>query len=61
MAAVALTGGVAVPARDRVDVEASVREIYDVHYARLAGWTARLVGDTDIAHQYPVRPRFPEL
>ena len=50
MAAVALTGGVAVPARDRVDVEASVRELYDVHYARLAGWTAKLVGDTDLAH-----------
>ena len=50
LAAVAFTGGVAVPARDRVDVEASVREIYDVHYARLAGWTAKLVGDPDLAH-----------
>ena len=50
MAAVALRGGVAVPARDRVDVETSVRELYDVHYARLAGWTAKLVGDTDLAH-----------
>ncbi len=42
--------GVWVPARNRVDVESAVREIYDVHYARLAGWTARLVGDTDLAH-----------
>nr|WP_238338034.1 RNA polymerase sigma factor [Pedococcus badiiscoriae] len=50
LAAVAFTGGVAVPARDRVDVEASVRELYDVHYARLAGWTAKLVGDPDLAH-----------
>jgi RNA polymerase sigma-70 factor (ECF subfamily) len=50
LAAVAFTGGVAVPARDRVDVETSVRELYDVHYARLAGWTAKLVGDTDLAH-----------
>jgi RNA polymerase sigma-70 factor (ECF subfamily) len=50
LAAVAFTGGVAVPARDRVDVEASVRELYDVHYGRLAGWAARLVGDPDIAH-----------
>jgi RNA polymerase sigma-70 factor (ECF subfamily) len=50
LAALAYTGGVAVPARDRVDVEASVRELYDVHYGRLAGWAARLVGDPDIAH-----------
>ena len=42
--------GVWVPARNRVDVESAVREIYDVHYARLAGWTASLVGDTDLAH-----------
>lgn len=38
------------PSRDRADLEAAVREIYDVHYARLAGWTARLVGDPDLAH-----------
>jgi RNA polymerase sigma-70 factor (ECF subfamily) len=50
LATLAHTGGVAVPARDRVDVEASVRELYDVHYGRLAGWAARLVGDPDIAH-----------
>ncbi len=50
MAAVALRGGVEVSSRDRVDVEAAVREIYDVHYARLAGWTAKLVGDPDLAH-----------
>jgi RNA polymerase sigma factor (sigma-70 family) len=43
-------GGVWVPARNRVDVESAVREIYDVHYARLAGWTAKLVGDPDLAH-----------
>ena len=50
MTAVVLRGGVGVATRDRVDVEAAVREVYDVHYARLAGWTAKLVGDTDIAH-----------
>ena len=50
LAAVAISRGVAVPARDRVDVETSVRELYDVHYARLAGWTAKLVGDRDLAH-----------
>lgn len=27
-----------------------MREVYDVHYARLAGWTAKLVGDLDLAH-----------
>jgi len=50
MTAVALRGGVGVATRDRVDVEAAVREVYDVHYGRLAGWTARLVGDHDLAH-----------
>ena len=35
---------------DRSQVEAAVRELYDVHYPRLAGWTAKLVGDTDLAH-----------
>lgn len=43
-------GGLAVPARDTADTESAVRELYDVHYARLAGWTARLVGDPDLAH-----------
>ncbi|MGE9808054.1 RNA polymerase sigma factor [Janibacter sp. G1551] len=28
----------------------AVRSVYEVHYGRLAGWTAKLVGDTDIAH-----------
>jgi RNA polymerase sigma factor (sigma-70 family) len=50
MAAPAFRGEVAVPARARTDVEAAVRELYDIHYSRLAGWTAKLVGDTDIAH-----------
>ena len=50
MTAVALGGGVVVATRDRVDVEAAVREVYDVHYGRLAGWTARLVSDTELGH-----------
>ncbi|WP_270889156.1 RNA polymerase sigma factor [Pedococcus sp. 5OH_020] len=50
VAAVAFAGGVLVPSRDRTDLDGAVREIYDVHYARLAGWTARLVGDPDLAH-----------
>ncbi|MGO4343718.1 RNA polymerase sigma factor [Pedococcus sp. 2YAF34] len=50
MTAVVLRGGVGVATRDRVDVEAAVREVYDVHYGRLAGWTARLVGDHDLGH-----------
>jgi RNA polymerase sigma-70 factor (ECF subfamily) len=47
---VACAGGAWVDTHDRSQVEAAVREVYDVHYARLAGWAARLVGDTDIAH-----------
>lgn len=43
-------GGLSLTTRDRVDVEAAVREVYEAHYARLAGWTARLVGDPDLAH-----------
>jgi RNA polymerase sigma-70 factor (ECF subfamily) len=35
---------------DRVDPEAAVREVYDAHYGRLAGWAARLVGDPDLGH-----------
>lgn len=30
--------------------EVALREIYDAHYGRLAGWTAKLVGDPDLAH-----------
>jgi RNA polymerase sigma-70 factor (ECF subfamily) len=48
--AVTFTGGLAVPARESEDAESAVRELYDVHYARLAGWTAKLVGDPDLAH-----------
>ncbi len=50
------TGGVAVVAPDlhvgrgRAGVEQAVQEIYRAHYGRLAGWTARLVGDPDLAH-----------
>lgn len=32
------------------DVEADVREVYQAQYGRLAGWTNKLVGDPDIAH-----------
>ncbi len=31
-------------------VESQVREVFDAHYGRLAGWTTRLVGDPDLAH-----------
>jgi RNA polymerase sigma-70 factor (ECF subfamily) len=48
--AVSCRGVVAVPAHESVDVESALRELYEVHYARLAGWAARLVGDPDIAH-----------
>jgi RNA polymerase sigma-70 factor, ECF subfamily len=30
--------------------DAEARELFDAHYARLAGWTAGLVGDVDLAH-----------
>jgi RNA polymerase sigma factor (sigma-70 family) len=50
LAGVAFMGGLPVVAQDRVDLEAAVREVYDAHYARLAGWTTRLVGDPDLAH-----------
>lgn len=32
------------------DVEPSVRAIYDAEFGRLAGWTTKLVGDPDLAH-----------
>lgn len=31
-------------------VETELRAVYDAHYGRLAGWTNRLVGDPDLAH-----------
>lgn len=38
-------------ARSRArDLEGELREVYRAHYGRLAGWTTRLVGDPDIAH-----------
>lgn len=37
-------------ARARTDVDAELREVYDAQYGRLAGWTNRLVGDPDLAH-----------
>ena len=39
-------------ARDQHDVETDVRALYDAQYGRLAGWTARLVGDTELAHDF---------
>ena len=33
-----------------VEDEQVVREIYDAHFGRLAGWTTRLVGDPELAH-----------
>lgn len=31
-------------------VETELREVYDAHYGRLAGWANKLVGDPDLAH-----------
>ena len=36
----------------QTSVEAAVREVYDAHYGRLAGWTTKLVGDPDLAHDF---------
>lgn len=38
------------PARAVASVEEQVREVYEAHYGRLAGWTAKLVEDRDLAH-----------
>jgi RNA polymerase sigma factor (sigma-70 family) len=35
-----------------LDVEKSVRAIYDAQFGRLAGWTTKLVGDPDLAHDF---------
>ena len=32
--------------------ESAVRQVYDAHYGRLAGWTNRLVRDPDLAHDF---------
>lgn len=37
-------------ATEEAQAEAALREVYDAHYGRLAGWTAKLVGDPDLAH-----------
>ncbi|HEY8882553.1 MAG TPA: RNA polymerase sigma factor, partial [Dermatophilaceae bacterium] len=37
---------------DDLDVEASVRAIYDAQFGRLVGWTTTLVGDPDLAHDF---------
>jgi RNA polymerase sigma factor (sigma-70 family) len=35
------------------EIEApSVRDVYDAEFGRLAGWTAKLVGDPDLAHDF---------
>lgn len=33
-------------------IEAAVRQVYDAHYGRLAGWARTLVGDPDLAHDF---------
>lgn len=33
-----------------LDVETTMRAIYDAQFGRLAGWTTKLVGDPDLAH-----------
>ena len=35
-----------------LDVETAVRAVYDAQFGRLAGWTTKLVGDSDLAHDF---------
>lgn len=35
-------------------VEDAVREVYDAHFGRLAGWAASLVDDRDLGHDFAV-------
>ena len=35
-----------------LDIESSVRAVYDAEFGRLAGWTTKLVGDPDLAHDF---------
>ncbi len=37
---------------DEPDAEGAVRELFEAHYGTLAGWTARLVGDSDLGHDF---------
>ncbi|WP_442277597.1 RNA polymerase sigma factor [Terrabacter sp. 2YAF2] len=37
---------------DANETDANVSELFDAHYGRLAGWTARLVGDTELGHDF---------
>lgn len=39
-------------ARGETSSDAAVREVYDAHFGRLVGWTAKLVGDRDLAHDF---------
>lgn len=43
-------GGAARTSGERVDRGTDVRELYQAEYGRLAGWTNKLVGDPDLAH-----------
>jgi RNA polymerase sigma factor (sigma-70 family) len=35
-----------------LDFERTVRAVYDAEFGRLAGWTTKLVGDPDLAHDF---------
>lgn len=37
---------------DALGAEQAVREVYDAHFGRLAGWATRLVGDPDLGHDF---------
>lgn len=41
-----MASAVSAPGRD------AVRQVYDAHFGRLVGWTVRLVGDPDLAHDF---------
>ena len=39
-------------ASGRQDAHPAVRALYDAYYGRLAGWTAKLLGDTALGHDF---------
>jgi hypothetical protein len=42
------------------DPEPDPRDLFEVFYPRLAGWTAKLVGDRDLAHEIATEASLPD-
>jgi RNA polymerase sigma factor (sigma-70 family) len=50
--AIGLGGGTVGRAREHHLADTDVRVLYDAQYGQLAGWTARLVGDVELGHDF---------